>query len=79
MNASCAALWSLGSSRMATRAQFESSNEVGVFAKLTNSYCLVALGGSEHFYSTLEAELAPHIPVVHATVGGTRVIGRVCV
>ncbi|XP_026192802.1 eukaryotic translation initiation factor 6 [Cyclospora cayetanensis] len=64
---------------MAIRTHFESSNEVGVFGKLTNSYCLVASGGSEHFYSTIEAELGPHIPVIHASVGGTTVIGRVCV
>ncbi|KAH9362423.1 hypothetical protein HPB48_020167 [Haemaphysalis longicornis] len=35
---------------MAVRAQFENNNEIGVFAKLTNSYCLVAIGGSENFY-----------------------------
>ena len=35
---------------MATRCQFANSNEVGVFSKLTNAYCLVALGGSENFY-----------------------------
>lgn len=35
---------------MALRTQFENSNEVGVFAKLTNSYCLVGIGGSENFY-----------------------------
>ena len=35
---------------MAVRAQFENSNEVGVFSMLTNSYCLVAVGGSENFY-----------------------------
>jgi len=64
---------------MAVRAQFESSSEVGVFSKLTNSYCLVAQGGSENFYSVFEAELAKHIPVVHSTIGGTRIIGRVCV
>ncbi|CDJ65959.1 eukaryotic translation initiation factor 6, putative [Eimeria necatrix] len=64
---------------MAIRTHFESSNEVGVFAKLTNSYCLVAPGGSEHFYSAIEAELGPHIPVVQASVAGTAVIGRVCV
>lgn len=64
---------------MAIRAQFESSSEVGVFARLTNSYCLVALGGAENFYSTFEAELARHIPVIHSTIGGTRIIGRVCV
>jgi hypothetical protein len=35
---------------MATRCQFENSNDVGVFGKLTNAYCLVAQGGSENFY-----------------------------
>lgn len=35
---------------MATRCQFESSSEVGVFAQLTNAYCLVATGRSENFY-----------------------------
>ncbi|KAK3604370.1 hypothetical protein CHS0354_029356, partial [Potamilus streckersoni] len=35
---------------MAVRAQFEGQNDVGVFAKLTNAYCLVAIGGSENFY-----------------------------
>ncbi|CAE8674997.1 unnamed protein product, partial [Polarella glacialis] len=64
---------------MAIRAAFESSNEVGVFSRLTNAYCLVALGGSENFYSVFEAELAKHIPVVHSTIGGTRIVGRVCV
>mmetsp|Transcript_60976 Transcript_60976/g.145304 ORF Transcript_60976/g.145304 Transcript_60976/m.145304 type:complete len:241 (+) Transcript_60976:65-787(+) len=64
---------------MAVRATFESSNEVGVFARLTNSYCLVALGGSENFYSVFEAELNKHIPVVHATIGSTRIVGRVTV
>jgi len=34
---------------MAVRAQFENSNEVGVFATLTNSYALVAVGASENF------------------------------
>ncbi len=35
---------------MAIRCQFESNNEVGVFSKLTNGYCLVGIGGSENFY-----------------------------
>ena len=35
---------------MATRCQFANSNEIGVFSKLTNAYCLVAQGGSENFY-----------------------------
>ncbi|CAD7705033.1 unnamed protein product [Ostreobium quekettii] len=61
---------------MATRSQFENSSDIGVFAKLTNAYCLVAVGGSENFYSVFESELADHIPVVKAPVAGTRLVGR---
>lgn len=64
---------------MAFRVQFEGNNEVGVFAKLTNAYCLVGIGGSENFYSIFESELADAIPVVHASVGGCRIIGRLVV
>lgn len=64
---------------MATRCQFENSNDVGVFAKLTNAYCIVALGGAENFYSVFEGELAGHIPVIKSSVGGTRLVGRVSV
>ena len=64
---------------MATRVQFENSNDVGVFALLTNAYCLTALGSAENFHSVFEAELADHIPVVKAAVAGTRLVGRMCV
>ena len=57
-------------------AQFENSNEIGVFSRLTNSYCLVAIGGSENFYSVFESELADVIPVVHTSIAGTRIVGR---
>mmetsp|Transcript_8562 Transcript_8562/g.22120 ORF Transcript_8562/g.22120 Transcript_8562/m.22120 type:complete len:246 (-) Transcript_8562:89-826(-) len=63
---------------MCTRAQFEHSNEIGVFAKLTNKYCLVGVGGSENFYSVFESELGGHVPVVHTSIAGTRIIGRMC-
>ncbi|KAK1932822.1 translation initiation factor eIF-6 family protein [Babesia divergens] len=64
---------------MAIRTQYENSNEVGVFATLTNSYALVTVGSSCNFASVFEAELLPHIPVVHTTIGGTRVVGSVTV
>jgi translation initiation factor 6 len=35
---------------MAVRALFESSSDIGCFARLTNSYCLVGIGASENFY-----------------------------
>lgn len=37
------------------------------------------IGGSENFYSVFEAELAEHIPVIHATIGGNRFVGRTTV
>uniref|UniRef100_A0A8D0AWZ5 Eukaryotic translation initiation factor 6 n=1 Tax=Sander lucioperca TaxID=283035 RepID=A0A8D0AWZ5_SANLU len=64
---------------MAVRAAFEKNNEIGCFAKLTNTYCLVAVGGSENFYSVFEGELSETIPVVHASIAGCRIIGRMCV
>lgn len=56
----------------------ESANtsRVGVFSTLTNSYALVAVGASENFYSVFEAELQDVIPICHATIAGTRIIGR---
>jgi len=64
---------------MAVRVQFENNNEVGVFSKLTNSYCLVAIGGSENFYSIFESELSEVIPIVHTSIAGCRIIGRMTV
>jgi translation initiation factor 6 len=61
---------------MAIRIQFENSNDIGVFSKLTNSYCLVSNAGSETFYSFFEADLGNHIPVIHTSIAGTRIVGR---
>lgn len=63
---------------MAMRIQFENSNDIGVFAKLTNGYCLVSNSGSENFYSTFEADIGAHIPVIHTSIGGCRIVGRLC-
>ncbi|KAJ8358594.1 hypothetical protein SKAU_G00151190 [Synaphobranchus kaupii] len=38
-----------------------------------------AIGGSENFYSVFEGELSETIPVVHASIAGCRIIGRMCV
>lgn len=35
---------------MAIRVKAEGSSDIGVFALLTNKYCLVGLGSSENFY-----------------------------
>lgn len=64
---------------MTLRTRFESSDDVGVFSRLTNAYCLVAAGASQNFYSVFEQELANHIPVIYTSIGASRVIGRLCI
>ena len=61
---------------MTTRTVFENSNEIGVFSKLTNKYCICASGGSENFYSAFDSDLAAHINVIHGSIAGTRIVGR---
>src|ERR1700733_15059587 len=56
--------------------QFENHSDIGVFAKLTNSYCLAAIQGSTNFYSAFESELGDIVPIVHTSIGGTRIVGR---
>eukprot|EP01055_Gregarina_sp_Pseudo9_P002520 Gregarina_sp_Pseudo_9__2519@NODE_2795_length_871_cov_83_305288_g2558_i0_p1_GENE_NODE_2795_length_871_cov_83_305288_g2558_i0NODE_2795_length_871_cov_83_305288_g2558_i0_p1_ORF_typecomplete_len232_score73_58eIF6/PF01912_18/8e91_NODE_2795_length_871_cov_83_305288_g2558_i0108803 len=60
---------------MALRTRCESSSEIGVFARLTNNYCLVTSGANANFYSTFEAECAEHIPVIRTTIAGAKVVG----
>lgn len=36
----------------------------------------MAIGGSENFYSVFESELGDVIPVIHTSIGGNRIIGR---
>ncbi|XP_047060264.1 eukaryotic translation initiation factor 6-2-like [Lolium rigidum] len=64
---------------MASRLKFESSCEIGVFARLTNAYCIVPAGCSDSFVSVFENDLADAVPVVKASIGGTRILGRLCV
>jgi len=66
----------VGKSLMAIRLHCENSNEIGVFATLTNSYALCAYSSSENFSSALHTELAEHIPVVSCSIAGTRLVGR---
>ena len=39
----------------------------------------MAIGGSENFYSAFQNEFDKTIPVIHASVGGCRIVGRMTV
>ncbi|RWS23440.1 eukaryotic translation initiation factor 6-like protein [Leptotrombidium deliense] len=64
---------------MALRVQFEGNDEIGAFTRLTNSYCLLGISANSNYFSVFESELSEVIPVVNASIGGTRIIGRLCV
>lgn len=61
---------------MAVRARYENSNEIGVYSKLTNTYCMVGVGGSQNFYSVFEGELDDVIPVFQVSIADTAIVGR---
>jgi len=63
---------------MAIRTQFENSNDVGVYTRLTNSYCLIGHGTVERYHA-FDNELSDHIPVIYTSISGTRIIGRMTV
>jgi hypothetical protein len=41
------------------------SNDVGVFANLTNAYCIVALGASENFYRCADSKGMPQVGLLY--------------
>ena len=64
---------------MATRISYENSSEVGVFAKLTNKFCLIGSGRNDNFLTIFEDELSPVMPVIQASIGQCRIVGRLTV
>ena len=40
---------------MAIRVQYEGNNSIGVFTRLTNTYCLVPVGSTENYYRWVAA------------------------
>lgn len=63
---------------MALRCAFENNSEIGVFSKLTNSYCILASSGIDNL-KVIENEVNHVIPVVKSSIAGTRVVGRLSV
>ncbi|KAI5191246.1 translation initiation factor 6 [Nematocida sp. AWRm77] len=58
---------------MSQRIQFESSAEIGAYARLTNLYALVGASDNPNFVSALEEKL--DIPVIQCTINGIKMVG----
>ena len=64
---------------MVSRCRFQSSSEVGVYARVTNSYALLPLGASEAFFSSFESVLSEKVPIIKSNIAGTAIVGRLTV
>lgn len=58
---------------------FDNCKEIGVFVRLTNSYCLIGNGTSYNTFSLFDQELSKYMPVVQCAVADTGLLGRLTV
>lgn len=61
---------------MTQRIDFEGSGEIGAYALLTNTYCIVGKSSSRNFYSDFQEHLK--IPLVETTINSIKTVGSVC-
>uniref|UniRef100_A0A7S0W8I5 Eukaryotic translation initiation factor 6 n=1 Tax=Hemiselmis tepida TaxID=464990 RepID=A0A7S0W8I5_9CRYP len=58
---------------------FENSNDIGVFLKLTNSYCLVPHETNEKCLRIIKKELKKSIPVIKTSILQSKCLGRLII
>ena len=61
---------------MVSRCKYQSSAEVGAYARLTNSYVLLPTTASESWSQTFEDNLDSSITKVYSNIAGTAIVGR---
>jgi translation initiation factor 6 len=64
---------------MVLKINYHKSDCVGVYMKLTNTFCAVPHDVSENFYETIKNELRNKVPIVKISLIGSRSIGRLIV
>ena len=64
---------------MFLRFNYENSNDIGVFIKLTNSYCIVPYDINEKCLRILQKELKKKIPIIKTTVIQSKCLGRLII
>jgi translation initiation factor 6 len=62
-----------------SRIKFGNSSDIGVYARITNSYGLIPYSISDNFFSAFESKIESKVPLIQCTVGSTNIIGRLTV
>lgn len=66
---------------MVSRCRFQTSSEVGAYALLTNSYCILPEISSDSYFvsqftNAIEKE---NFPIINSSIAGTNIVGRLAV
>lgn len=65
---------------MVSRCKYQSSSEIGAYATLTDTYCLIPTTTTDSWTSVFEdLHFATNIPLVHSNIAGTPIVGRLTV
>ncbi|KAH0792299.1 Eukaryotic translation initiation factor 6 [Histomonas meleagridis] len=64
---------------MVSRCRFQSSSEVGAYARITNSYAILPSTNTDNFFQSFESILSDKIPIIHSSIAGTPIVGRLVV
>ncbi|ABW98020.1 eif6 (nucleomorph) [Hemiselmis andersenii] len=64
---------------MFIKLNFENSNNIGVFIKLTNSYCIVPYEINDKSLKTIEKELKKNIPIIKTSILQSKCLGRLII
>mmetsp|Transcript_20245 Transcript_20245/g.50624 ORF Transcript_20245/g.50624 Transcript_20245/m.50624 type:complete len:227 (+) Transcript_20245:598-1278(+) len=64
---------------MFLKLNFENSNDIGVFIKLTNTYCLVPYEINEKCLKVIEKEFKKSIPIIKTSILQSKCLGRMVI
>lgn len=62
-----------------TKLNYQKSDQIGVFIKLTNSFCLIPQNVPENLYKVLKYELSNKIPIILSSIIGSKCVGRLVI
>ena len=61
---------------MVSRCRYQSSSEIGAYAKLTNTYCLIPYAADPSFVNHFENSISQSIKIIRSDIAGTAIVGR---
>mmetsp|Transcript_23564 Transcript_23564/g.47261 ORF Transcript_23564/g.47261 Transcript_23564/m.47261 type:complete len:226 (+) Transcript_23564:563-1240(+) len=64
---------------MVIKTNFEKFNEIGVFFKLTNDYCIIPYESPAKFYQLVRSEIKKKMILIRGSISGSRCIGRLTI